>query len=104
MWAKDLWSPYYQFIIIENFIVDRKMCTPIQVNGIGDCYLYGKPYTRWLPQWASSTGLTAVSKFKPRLPAQWAVGTHRKGPSRMEKSNYQNELTNQKYVWNSKLN
>ena len=35
--------------------------------------------------WASSTGLTAVSKFKPRLPAQWAVGTHRKGPSRMEK-------------------
>ena len=36
-------------------------------------------------QWASSTGLTAVSKFKPRLPAQWAVGTHRKGSSRMEK-------------------
>ena len=35
--------------------------------------------------WASSTGLTAVSKFKPRLPAQWAVGTRRKGPSRMEK-------------------
>ena len=35
--------------------------------------------------WASSTGLTAVSKFKPRLPAQWAVGTHRKGSSRMEK-------------------
>ena len=36
-------------------------------------------------QWASSNGLTAVSKFKPRLPAQWAVGTHHKGPSRMEK-------------------
>ena len=35
--------------------------------------------------WASSTGLTAVSKFKPRLPAQRAVGTHRKGPSRIEK-------------------
>ena len=35
--------------------------------------------------WASSTGLTAVSKFKPRLPAQRALGTHRKGPSRMEK-------------------
>ena len=35
--------------------------------------------------WASSTGLTAVSKFKPRLPAQWVFGTHRKGPSRMEK-------------------
>ena len=35
--------------------------------------------------WASSTGLTAVSKFEHRLPAQWAVGTHRKGPSRMEK-------------------
>ena len=38
-----------------------------------------------IKQWASSTGLTAVSKFKPRLPAQWTVGTHRKGPSRMEK-------------------
>ena len=36
-------------------------------------------------QWASSTGLTAVSKFKTRPPAQWVVGTHRKGPSRMEK-------------------
>ena len=35
--------------------------------------------------WTSSIGLTAVSKFKPRLPAQWAVGTHRKGPSGMEK-------------------
>ena len=35
--------------------------------------------------WASSTGLTAVSKFKPHLPAQWAVGTHRNGPSRTEK-------------------
>ena len=35
--------------------------------------------------WASSTGLTAVSKFKPRPPAQWTVGTHRIGPSRMEK-------------------
>ena len=35
--------------------------------------------------WPSSTGLTAVSKFKPRPPAQWAVGTHRKGPNGMEK-------------------
>ena len=26
--------------------------------------------------WSSSTGLTAVSKYKPRLDAQWAVGTH----------------------------
>ena len=41
--------------------------------------------TRCCSQWASSTGLTVVSKFKPRLPAQWAVGTHRKGSSRMEK-------------------
>ena len=32
----------------------------------------------------TATGLTATSKFKPRLPAQWAVGTHHKGPSRME--------------------
>ena len=30
--------------------------------------------------WASSTRLTTMSLFKPRLPAQWAVGTHRKGP------------------------
>ena len=35
--------------------------------------------------WTSSTHLTVVSKFKPHLPAQWAVGTHRKGQSRMEK-------------------
>ena len=55
-------------------------------------------------QWASSTGLTAVIKFKPRLPAQLAVGTHRKGPSRMEKSNFQNEPTNQKFDSNLKLN
>ena len=50
-------------------------------------------------KWSSSTGLTAVSKFKPHLhvPAQWAVGTHRKGTSRMKKSNFQNELTNQKF-------
>ena len=32
-----------------------------------------------------STGLNTVSKFKPRLPAQWAVGTHRKGSGRTEK-------------------
>ena len=42
-------------------------------------------HEHFLTHWASSTGLTAVSKFKPRLPAQWAVGTHRIGPSRMEK-------------------
>ena len=54
-------------------------------------------------QWASSTGLTAVSKFKPRLPAQWAIGTHRSGLIRMEKSNFPNELTNQKSDSNSKL-
>ena len=57
-----------------------------------------------LTYWASSTGLPAVSTFKPRLPAQWAVGTHCKGPSRMEKSNFQNELTKQKYVSNSHSN
>ena len=38
-----------------------------------------------LEKWASLTGLTAVSKIKPRLAAQWAVDTRRKGPSRMEK-------------------
>ena len=42
-------------------------------------------YKRILLLWASSTDLTAVSKFKPHQPAQWALGTHRKGPSRMEK-------------------
>ena len=35
-------------------------------------------------QWASSIGLTVVNKSKPRLPAQWAIGTHRKDPSRMK--------------------
>ena len=35
--------------------------------------------------WTSLTGLTAVSEFKPHLPAQWTVGTHHKGPSRIEK-------------------
>ena len=58
--------------------------------GFGATYTRGFTvlvYHAWLllKQWASSTGLTAVSKFKPRLPAQWAVGTHRIGPSRMEK-------------------
>ena len=35
-------------------------------------------------QWASSTGIAAMSKFKLRLPAQWAVGTHLNGPRRMK--------------------
>ena len=43
------------------------------------------PFLFFWTLWASPTGLTAVSKLKPRLPAQWAVGTHRKGTSRMEK-------------------
>ena len=34
--------------------------------------------------WASSTGFTAVSKSMPSQPAQWAIGTHCKGPSRMK--------------------
>ena len=49
-----------------------------------DIWLILRLAQRWL-LWASSTGLTEVCKFKPRLPAQWAVGTHRKGPSRMKK-------------------
>ena len=49
-------------------------------DGIEHVHVLNCRYTYW----ASSTGLTAVSKFKPRLPAQWAVGTHRKGPSRMQ--------------------
>ena len=35
---------------------------------------------------------------------QWAVGTHPKGPNRMEKNNFQNEVTNQKFDSNSQLN
>ena len=34
--------------------------------------------------WTSPAGPIAVCKFKPRLPAQLAVGTHRKGLGRME--------------------
>ena len=34
--------------------------------------------------WESSTGLTAVGKFKPYLPAQWAISTHQKGSSETE--------------------
>ena len=50
-------------------------------------YLFWKRDWSLIPfkQWASLTGLTAASKFKPWLPAQWAVGTHRKDPSQMEK-------------------
>ena len=54
--------------------------------------------------WASTTGLTAVSKFKPRLPAQWAVGTHRKGPSRMEKGTFRMNWPIRKNVSISKSN
>ena len=56
----------------------------------------------------SSTGLTWVSKFKPRLPAQWAVNTHCKGPSRMEKviflkwTDFQEILHNAKQFWSLK--
>ena len=34
--------------------------------------------------WTSSTGLTTVSKFKPRLPAQWGNSTEYRGPSQMK--------------------
>ena len=43
-----------------------------------------------------------MSNFEPRLLAQWTVGTHRKGPVEW-KSNFQNELANQKFDPNSKL-
>ena len=45
---------------------------------------YGTEMGYCLNQWANSTGLTAVNTYKPRLPGQWAVGTHHKGLSRME--------------------
>ena len=54
--------------------------------------------------WASSTGLTTVSKFKPRLPAQWAVSTHRKRPSRLEKVTSWMNWPIRNTVSNSKLN
>ena len=58
---------------------------PSERISLGSCSVDFHNFEATLSQWASSTGLTAVSKFKPRLPAQWAVGTHRIGPSRMEK-------------------
>ena len=55
---------------------------PIEEFSIG-C-VYGKQiHIQYNSQWAHSPGLTAVCKFKSRLPAQSAVGTHRKGPGRM---------------------
>ena len=56
-------------------------------------------------QGASWTGrLTAAGIFKPCLLAQWAVAWYLKCPGRMEKKNFQNELTNQRLDSNSKLN
>ena len=55
----------------------------------------------------SSTGRTAVSKFKPRVPAKWAVGTHECSHAKAQsngKSNSQNGLPNQKFDPNSKAN
>ena len=45
----------------------------------GYCTSLGAPSQ--YKDWASSTGLIVVRKFKPRLPAQWAVGAHHKGSS-----------------------
>ena len=66
-------------------------------NNVGEARTFWQTkWIWWLPMagclafqinshWSSSTGHTVVSKFKSRLPAQRRVGTHRKGPSRMEK-------------------
>ena len=88
-----------QWVSIASQVILKKMgytyhyLTAVQhINGKtmhNFCEVYCIPYENTISvpptPWASSTGLTAVSKFKPRLPAQWVIGTHRKGPSRTEK-------------------
>ena len=46
--------------------------------------------------------LTAVSKFKPHLPAQWAIGTEQKVPVE-RKRNFRDDLTNRKFYSKSKI-
>ena len=78
-------------IFILNFALGVLDCALWELWDLSVAYAYDKSWnfdddlSSELNHWASSTGLTAVSKIKPRLPAQWAVGTHRKGPSQMEK-------------------
>ena len=75
---------HFKFVLILQMLIWRtasfinllSICADVDPKRCSFCRRF---------QWVSSTGLTAVSKFKPRLPAQWAVGTHRNGPSRMEK-------------------
>ena len=55
--------------------------------------------------WTSSTGITAESKIKPRLPDQWAVNSHRKDLGRMKKGTSRlNEMTTQIFDSNLKSN
>ena len=69
------------FVLAADLYVD--ISETILLNNSDDTQLPMKCLSE-IHHWASSTGLTVVIKFKPRLPAQWAVGSHRKGPSRME--------------------
>ena len=70
------------------------------VNG-RDSITYCEPSAQ--NRWSSSTGFTAVSKSKPHLSAQWAIGTHCNVP--VEWKRYlQNELTYKKFYTKSKFN
>ena len=51
-----------------------------------------------------TTGFTAVSKFKPYLPVQWAIGTHGKDSNRMKTYNFENEPTNKIFSSKAKFN
>ena len=80
IWNKVLWDSKYE---VWHWTISKRL-----FDGKNDrktwWVIYLNIYACTHSHWASSTGLTAVSKCKPRLPAQWAVGTHRKGPSRRE--------------------
>ena len=87
-WWKILDTNYIHSFHLCMILGNQEESWPMyQVLPISERFMLGWFGGTWPAcyHWASSTGLTAVRKFKPRLPAQWAVGTHRKCPSRMEK-------------------
>ena len=90
MWSPDTCTmhvkpvPHIEDMLAVRYHMDQYR-VPQMKAGIFLLFTLLFDYFTFREYWASSTGLTAVSKFKPRLPAQWSVGTHRKGPSQMEK-------------------
>ena len=79
-----LWNAYINYYNIHNRVT-RHTTQWVLGDGANFAMVNNVTFPSLSWHWASSTGLTAVSKLKLRPPAQWAVGTHRKGPSRMEK-------------------